>query len=404
MKKKCILFILLLVLFRVNLWAQPESSTKEAPIWYYIQVVGENDRANRVFTYDSSDEQVYGLPKHISLERPLIDTQLWRFERNGLMMDIINKASGKKLDVTYNSSLRLRVAAGSDEPSTKWRLYASGNYYNIRSTVEPEGGTSGTTYAFQAPSSAKLNYIIMFEAAEQRTNVNALFSFVKFNDNLPKKSTDDNDIWFFILSAKPGNEDKCITVVSNPTDPEVKCSIEPKDKNNENQYWKFVEVEDGSVKYHFVNKGTGKIISTDVVFDKYFYAQYTDQIVKSNGWSIIPIEDGQYEIKGITNDNIVRYLYANTTNERTANHTNNVKNTGFAWSFYWIEGGTTNIDEMNPDSGFYAYSENNKIVVIGADDYVIRNIYGIEFNKDSYLNTGIYLVTANGKTKKILVK
>ena len=408
MKTKILLSVIILgAFFGIRVEAQaPIFSTAENPVWQYIQVIGMDDSADRMFTVEE-DETVHGRPFYAGLDRSEVDKQLWRFERlTSTSYLIINKATGKKLDISYDAALRIRIATVSEVPSTNWRFQKTTDYYNMRAITEPTTGTAGNNLAFQTNGSiTRRDYIIMFEASDKRTNDNALFKFLSFGTNLPEESKGNKEPWYFILSSKNGLTNQCITSIANPTDPYIKFTLATKEPNNENQYWKFIKKNNDPTDYRYdiQNKGTGEIISTKVILDRYFYVQNTNQPDENEGWQLNILADEQYELFG-KDGQVLRYLNASSTEEKSETYIGKSQNTGFAWSFEYIEGGTSiKLPETNIND-IIVYSENKRIYIEGAENYTVRNIYGSLVNKEGTLETGIYLVTINGETRKVLVK
>ena len=84
---------------------RPQTSTDEAPVWYYIQVMGDGDRTDRVMT-ELDNGNVYG--------RALIDSdnaagaaaQLWRAEADGSNYRFVNRRSGRYMNVSHEANRR----------------------------------------------------------------------------------------------------------------------------------------------------------------------------------------------------------------------------------------------------------------------------------------------------------
>ncbi|MCC8145649.1 MAG: RICIN domain-containing protein [Bacteroidales bacterium] len=402
--KKTLVVLILSIIFGMKIYAQaPVYSTAENPVWQYIQVIGTTDRMDRVFT--AEEGRVYGRPMYTGLDRTSIDKQLWRLEKvTSTSIMIVNKATGKKLDVEYDSSLRLRVAILNDSPSTNWRFQRNGNNYNMRMLTEPAEGTAGNILAYQGISTSRRNYIIMFDAASKNSDLNAQFQFITFNNSLPVESN-DKEVWYFIKSAKPGMENQCVTAIANPTDPYIKFNLAAKEASNPNQYWKFVKVteDEENLHYYIQNKATREIISTEIILDKYFYVQNTTDMQEGYGWQFISINKEQFELRG-KDGTAVRYLNAASSDTKSETYlAGRSENTGFAWTFEWAEG---EVGITNPviNEEIRVTSEEKRIIVFGTDDYTVWNIYGSQVGKNVALPTGIYLVVINGEARKVIVK
>ncbi|NDV46730.1 hypothetical protein D0T49_06680 [Paludibacter sp. 221] len=386
----------------------PEDSSADNPVWYHIQVLGEGVRANRVYTVEG--DEVYGRPTATSIKPIDVDPQLWRFEKTGEEYDIINKATGKKLEISYAAAPRnINITTVSDAPKTKWKFSrVNKNYCQIVATVPPTGGKAAEVYAHQANSADGVrDFVIMFVDTQWNTESNSYFRFVAYEDPNVEISTDEKSVWYFITNTQENYKDKAITDVASQGKPYVKFSIEDVDKKNKSQYWKAVKVstDPADERVQFVNKATGNIIQTNSVQEGIFsYVQYTTDFTDSDGWLLNYIGDMQYEISGKEKDGATRYLYVgNNTSTYPEVYIKNSKNSGFAWTFVHTGEITTDIPSVDSDN-IVVYTRNRKIIVVGCDDFTVWNINGIQVNKDYELPEGVYLVKADGKVAKVLVK
>lgn len=71
-------------------------------------------------------------------------------------------------------------------------------------------------------------------------------------------------------------------------------------------------------------------------------------------------------------------------------------------SLYEADGATS--IESNKADKVNIYSENGMIIVEGTQDYSIITIWGHPVAKNKKLNSGLYIVTANGQSYKVIVK
>jgi hypothetical protein len=392
--KLLLLFVIAAVLFQQKAIAQlPEISTAGNPVWYFIQVVGEgSSRENRVF--DVQGNYVYGA----SLNKTS-DAQLFRFEKNGNNYIIISKPTGKKINVGLNGGEEAFVLS---ETGLEFKLNPlAAYYYDIEATQSAVGGDASKKWAHQANSNS--SYKIILVNTTWSSGLNSQFSFIPYEALNLEYSTAEKSVWYAINSAKTNSTDECITDISF----NIKIAVDGFVENNENQLWKLVQ--NGS-KVNFVNKATGKTIQnrSDVSESNkmYNYTQLTETLAGNAGWTLNHIRAGQFSISGLEEDNITRYL--NAAEEGVAPETfdsNAIINSGFAWKFKKINTTYTAIPTIGKeDKDFLIYSVNRRIVVEGAKDYTIRTIHGTPVNKNTELPVGIYLVTVNGKTSKLLVK
>lgn len=395
--KELLLLLCIAILFPLKALAQlPEVSTAENPVWYFIQVVGaDSNRENRVFV--AKDGYLYGEALNKSS-----NAQLFRFEKSGNQYFIISKSTNQKLDVGMNGTEEALKLSASGIGFTLDPL--AGVFFNITASSTPTGGDASKKWAHQANSNS--SYKIILVSTTWSSGANSQFSFIPYEALNLEYSTTGNDVWYTIQSAKTGNNDMYMTDVQNG-DGSRYLSL-TSGENTDSQYWKLVKK--GTLT-QFVNKATGNVLQTksDLV-DPYFqynFTQLTQDAAQSKGWSLTHIRGGQYAISGVEEDNITRYLSASNTGNNTPEELNlndNLYFSSFAWKLTKADGDVS-IPVLNGEENtFYAYPENRKIKVVGADEYSVRTIQGVLVDKDSTLPVGIYLVTANGKTVKVLVK
>ncbi|MCC8145597.1 MAG: RICIN domain-containing protein [Bacteroidales bacterium] len=387
----------------------PQVSTADSPLWYYIQGKGEGDRANRVYTVE--EDMVYGRAFTVSEELSELDKQLWRFERSGDSYVIINKATGKKLDVAYNDARSITVAAVNDVASTGWLLEESATegYFNIKATT-PLADRPTYVYSHQANNYDSRNYAVMLETSGWKSDASSLFKFIYCEYPVPEISTSGKEVWYSIVSQKPGFESRVITDVTDQNLSNVKLSLDAFVSGDYTQQWKIVEMSNSEVQ--FVNRATGNMIQTEAEFNSYFYALSAPFNSNANGWTMQYLGSSQYEMNGFnTAGSQVHMNAASDDAEADIYLTGNNRDSGFAWTFQRVvdtasaraEQVVTGIDNEQPVTYRIGVNE-RKIYVYGADNYTVRNISGVTMNPSAELPVGVYLVTIDGKTTKILVK
>lgn len=386
----------------------PEVSTSDKPVWYHIQVLGDAARADLVYTVEN--DEVYGRSIVNSIAPADVDPQLWRFELNNDEYEIINKATGKKLDIAYAGSPRnITIATIADEPITKWKLLrVNKNYYQIMATATPAGGNSTEIYAHQANSAGGVrDFVIMFVSTQYYTEPSSYFRFLPYTDYNVQISDETNEVWYYLTSAADGYADKCVTDVTAQSLPYIKFAVENFVEDNEYQQWKAIKnsTDPDDKKVQLVNRATGNIIQTNSVENGIFnYVQYTTFASESNGWNLDYIGSGQYEISGIEDDNIMRYLFVGDESSLYPDvYVAGETNSNFAWQFVAVETDDTDLPVVIEDD-ITVYTRDRRIYVEGADNYKVWNIQGLQMNKDVQLPIGVYVVMVNGKTAKVLVK
>lgn len=390
----------------------PVSSTQQNPAWYYIEVLGESERAGLVYTVE--DNQVFGRSVISGGSLEDMDRQLWRFERSGNAFAIVNKATAKKLDIDYNSDKGINIALLADAPSTNWIIEKCNgkDYFNIKA-VTAYPGRSSNIYSHQANNYDSRNYAIIFESYGYRETLNSLYRFIPCEYPVPQISAGTDEVWYIIKSKKSGLTSKCITDVTEQNLSEIRFTLDNVTAGNRKQQWKIVEMGASSVQ--FVNRATGNIIQTESVYNKYYYTQHALYFDNAQSWTMEYLGDAQYEMYGFNQEGLKVHLNAasNMTESDIYMEGNNL-NSGFAWSFKkvseTVESQSLRMIEATTDTdsqealNIKIYVSDCNIKVEGADNYIIRNISGILMNKTTELPVGIYLVTVNGITTKVLVK
>lgn len=338
--KKIAMFLLLPAVAATHKAAAqlPDASAAADPMWYYIQVQGEAERADRVFTAVDGDSKVYGRSKTASTDEAELGKQLWRFEQSGGSYMIINKATSKKLDVLYYSEKSISVAVLSDNPSTQWKLPASGEWYNLEATAAPAGGDVGKKYTHQASDWDGRSYVIMLENGDYSGNANSRFNFIPFKEFRFDVSDGSHEFWYFIASGKPGYEGKCVTDAADRGDSRLKLSVETAAPGNERQQWKVVEKSggEGAKRFQLVNKATGSVISTAVTVEgSYSYPQLASDLTAGSGWMISYMGNRQHEILGVAAGGDTVYWNVSSSGEEQPDFyaAGYSAGSGFAWIF-----------------------------------------------------------------------
>lgn len=392
--KKNLLATLLSILFICpqGLLAQlPETSTADNPLWYYIQVLGDDSsREDRVFV--AKGNYVYGEDLNTNSE-----AQLFRFEKSGNQYYIISKSANKKVDVAINSG---EEALSLSDAGIGFTLDVLGDYYNITATKTPTGGDSGKKWAHQANNNS--SYKIILVNTSWSSADNSKFCFVPYESINLEYSTTGDETWYRLSNAKAGYEGLVLTQTNSENTP---FELLPEVAGDASQYWK---LEKSGALVHLINKASGSIIQTksSVLEDTpmFNFIQATQTLSESNGWTLTHRREGQYIISGIEDDNIKRYLNAaNVTKAPDTYDSSALLNSGFAWKFNYVgKGGEVNIPSVEKDE-FIVYTENRRIVVVNAENYTVRTLQGVLVDGNNELPVGIYLVTGNGVTKKVLV-
>jgi hypothetical protein len=379
-------------------WAQAfEPSDATAPKWYFIQVRGSEDNAGKVLTEISG--KIIGQLQELGLAAQA--KQLWRIEvvpnTSPVRYEVINKYSGKKLDVFYDEALNERVAVASETPSTVWTIQLqSGNYYYLRIVTQPSGGASGAGYLTQSGSS--LQSVLYF--TKTASNNNAQFQFISMDT--PILSSDDETAWMSIQSAQSDLSDKYLTEIETAGDIQLSMQTQHLATDPLRQQWKIVSNPNSEGSVNFVNRATGNLISTTPVYDIYNYIRYAT--AENIGWTIDTLANNQYEVRTGPVE-MGKYWYAATSGQASSNYAKGASlNTGFAWKFQLRDVEFSTAMNVVEYDSIRVFVKNRRICVEGADQYRVYTVYGTSVNGNSELPAGVYLVTIKHKTAKVLVK
>ena len=410
-KKLLIIGLVLSAVFCGKMGAQlPVESTERNPIWYYIQVIGSSTTTDRVAT--AVGDHVEGLAMSIdNIEE--MNRQMWRFERiidmpieGGLASGfaIINKATGKKLAVTYDPEKNLRMATLSDEISMLWRFLTpgGGSGPNIRMAFELSEGATGDINLYQ--TAASNSYALILTGSANGATTNAQFRFL-LNNN-PVISSGDEVVWMYVKNVKTG---KYLTDAVSSAQDGIFFSLEEMKTGDDEtaQQWKLVPKTGG--RANFVNRATGNVVHTNTVFDRsYYFLQYADDPEAGDGWYVNSIGSGQFAVSTISPEGVVKYWHATTPDEPATEYMDGYTlNSLYAWTFTWVSDDDEPSGIAPPslwEENIRIYAFDKRIYVEGCDDYRITTLFGTSVARNGDLPSGIYLVTVKGKTTKIVVK
>jgi hypothetical protein len=373
-------------------------STADNPSWFFIQVKGATATSGLALT--ENNNALVGEPLRSS-GLTEIAKQLWRIEQGSETNTyyLINKYSGKKPDIAYSEEKKERMAVLTETPSTEWRLFKSGNFYLLRATTQPTGGTVDAVYLTQADASKAFSYIFSTSGG---SNENTQFGFLAF-DSYPVISTETETAWLRIQNAQTSLSGKCLTDAGDnvANGPFLMSGI---NNNDPAQQWKIIlkKTPFEAGKVDFVNRETGRAIGTNAVYDTYYFLPATGDWGESDGWRIRALDDTHYEI---ASGSATAPWFWNAGNEPPHTYTGVPdKEQGFAWTFTWVDETITGFQQAEILSGARVYVRNKMICVEGADRYTITNSFGSRIANNRPLPTGVYLVNVKGKTTKVLVK
>jgi hypothetical protein len=396
----CLVCVLFSTVAQAQRFEESMVSTADHPKWFVIQVRGLDATAGLIVTENNGAITGETLKTVGSAE---ISKQLWRIESGTSTTPktyhIINKLSGKKLDIAYSASRTKRIAVVSETPLTEWRII---NNYNLRAVTEPDGGIAGQCYLLQTGSED--SYSLIFTSAASISNDNAKFEFWSQN-SLPQISTEDETVWLRIRNAKTSLTGKYLADVGDATTNGPFLMVDS--ANDLSQQWKIVlksaPAESGRVD--FVNRATGRAIGTGTVYDTYYYLQAFTGSEENEGWRLqAQNSNALYEI---ASGSLTGAWFWNATADGEAPRRYSGspdKEQGYAWQFSLVEEATTGVQPPEIQSHVRVYTRDRSIYVEGADRYTITDICGLRVPNNRQLPVGVYLVNVNSETIKVLVR
>jgi hypothetical protein len=376
-----------------------EVSTAGNPQWFFIQVKGADLTAGLVITENGGLVSGEAIKNNGLTE---ISKQLWRVERGAESNSylLVNKFSGKKLDIAYDAEKGERIAVASEAPLTEWNFLESAGSYRIRARQQPDGGTSGAVYLLQT-GSAK-NYVLAF--ATSASSDDSKFQFISFS-SFPVASTANETIWLRMQNAKTSLTGKYLTDTGDNT---LNGPFLMLDQTGDDfsQQWKILskntDSETGRVE--FINRETGRAIGTIPVYDIYYYLPPAVDFGNSEGWRIRSLDNSLYAIAFGSPD--AEWLWNATENDEPQASVINPsdKEQGFAWSFSLAEEIISGIEQPETLPGVRVYILDKIVYVEGTDSYTVTNLFGSRMINHRPLPVGVYLVNVNGQITKVLVK
>lgn len=405
-KKRLILLVALGFTASMQLAAQlPEVSTADNPKWYYIQVLGSDTRVGRVFTAEGS--KVYGREISASIDPDVTSKQLWRFEKNANgSYVIVNKSTGLQLDLDYDASQETGHAALAKTASVTFKLNKIGDYYQFESSKSAPSTPAAELYLHQG--NAGYDFLIITVDTTWGSGDNSKFSFKPFIDYSIEYSDDKTETYYQLTNAsKDFNGQVIKEQTSNEDSDDATASVvlEAADESDASTQWRAVETKEG---VQFVNRATQHQLQTlPEVFGAFNILRTGTIVAKGNAWTAIYLGNGQYCFSATaTDDNVTRYLGANTDNTapEKAPKDEDLVGSAFAWTLKKVETIATGVDDATSQEKPAVNVKNGVIRVSGKAPYTIHTLSGKQAKAGEKLMPGVYLVTIGGTTTKVLVK
>lgn len=164
--------------------------------------------------------------------------------------------------------------------------------------------------------------------------------------------------------------------------------------------WKLV-ADDSNGLIRFVNRKTGRIIQpVSVAAQLYNVTQLSSSVLSGKGFTLEELENGQYALPGEEADGTIRYLISAKEGTTPDAATSATEGSAFAWSFRLVETvGIDNVENLRPTISVV----DGRITVTPAVPFRVVTTDGVEMTGSERLSAGVYLVTVEGETVKIIV-
>jgi hypothetical protein len=376
-----------------------------------------------VLTKDMNENESAQLWKFVAVTNPTGDYKYIIKSKSGRTISHVSSSetSDGFFQTTRNTATMSKfsiVATTNSSATPAWELYRQGA--NNRHVNQFQNSNAGARISeWTANDGGNPLVFVKAKVAGGTTDP-------KPSDKLPTVSTSSNPIWYYIQTQ--GGSDNRANLVFMADNDGVRIfgktiltsgSASEIDK----QLWRF---EQSGSNYTIINKSTGKKLTTSYNSSKGISVTALSTS-SSTTWQFESSIDNYFNIKASAapsggNASAVYTHQANNYDSRnyvimleSASY-NNTENARFRFILYPVAGQNKVITGIvaggNSDINFATetlstdiliYVRDRQVVVEGTDDYVVRTIQGITVGRKNPLPNGIYLVTVNGKTTKVLV-
>lgn len=383
---------------------RPQASTADAPVWYYIQVLGDGDRTGRVMTEEDGGD-VHGRALVDSDDRTETAPQQWRVETDGDGYRFVNRRSGRYLNVRHDGDRAIGVATTTAAFAATFRLSTApagdGSYFNIAATRTPDGVSSSEVYLHQANAGGARDYVIMMVGTGYSGSENSAFRFVEFEDHALGYSDAETTRWYRIRSAKSALAGQCLQQADRATAAAdgVPFFFAEERAAAPEQEWKLVRNDDGTTA--LINRATGDAIRPETTPRGLLNIVQSAIVADSGtGWTLTYIGAGQYVLSGTESDGIARYWNAADESALPDAFTpsDGHQDSGFAFRFELADETPTSVGgaARTENLPLKVSVENGRISVEGHAVFTIHSTSGLRMNRAGRLPAGIYIVSTGG--------
>lgn len=377
----------------------PEVSKDGKVKWYFLQTVATDDRIDRVFTVEG--DWLFGRYKADYSDYETLSKQLWCFEQvDGEWYTVINRYDGRKLDIMNNPNLYNWESCGvTDNPRALFKFRDVNGELGLESSV---GAPSDGANMFRFPTLATEGNFCVWVIRESFAGApECSFRLIEYNDTYA--IDEEGKIgWFNIKSAREVNDGEVIVDNTSVVDAKYKFTVEKKETTDYNAQWRLDESQSG--KTVLINRATGNSISTSLTADgRYNFPEAGGKDAEATAWNLLPVSETQYIISSKGDDGRTRMLNAQTLGEDPFEVTDeNPAGTSVAWTFEKVDT-SVGIDEATATQPESIKVENGRVIAPAGAKITVTTPEGIVIPATSHLTPGIYIITVDGKTSKILV-
>lgn len=400
--KQLLLTCAAVVLAGLNAFAdeQPDYVSTGGNIkWCYIRSVQFAD-----MYLQPNGKEVVAQPKADFTNFENLAKQLWciMLDENG-KYTITNKFDGRQIDVGLSAKYsNWESVQMNDVAATKWIIHSmGGDTIALESELPAPGG--GDIYRF--PTTHKEGDEIFVWLVRESYGLghdgNSLFVIEPCNDiREPEYENSERVTYYGIYSSLP--EGGMIVDNTSVVDTKYRFTVVNPENADETAQWRFVSYGPG--KTAIINRATGNSISTSLYADgKYNLPEADAKNIMPKTWSLNAISNSEFAISATGEDGVVRYLNNTRVGEEPETlDLSQMSGSGFAWTFDKM-GEAVDINDAKAETPGISVV-NGKIVVEGGKKFTVTTTDGVVLPSHSTLQKGIYLITVEGKTKKINVR
>lgn len=374
----------------------PEAGKDGKIKWYFLQTLATGERSGRVFTVQG--DFVFDYPQADYSDYETLARQLWCFEtEDGEWYTITNRYDGRKLGV--GMGIHGEALAMYDEPQAKFRLRDVSGNPSLESDMPAPGG--GSIYLYPQATNSTYNFVVWLVRESNSYAAESQLSLIEYNDTFAPQDS-ETVTWYNITTAEAGAGGELIADNTSAVDANYKFTVEKKESSDQSAQWRFVATQPGKIS--IVNRATGNSISTTLSAEGRYNIPAADgKTVVPTTWNILPVSEQEYVIASIGTDNVQRMLNAQTLGEEPAELADgSFAGTSVAWTFTLADT-QVGIGQAAVSQSGKLTVENGRITAPDGAKVTVATPDGIVLPASSRLAPGIYLVTVNGKTTKILV-